>query len=98
MSYGGKIATLPGQTEAEEFSTLVHELAHEMLQRPCVQGVATAAYEFNGMSRNRSKRSAPRSAVTDAPDQEGQAVGLRTEGAHARVSTNEQDTTAQAPL
>jgi antirestriction protein ArdC len=33
MSYGGKIAILPGQTEAEEFSTLVHELAHEMLHK-----------------------------------------------------------------
>ena len=31
MSYGGRIAILPGQGAAEEFSTLVHELAHEML-------------------------------------------------------------------
>jgi hypothetical protein len=27
VSYGGKIALLPGQTKAEEFSTLVHEVA-----------------------------------------------------------------------
>jgi hypothetical protein len=33
MSYGGKIALLPDQSSAEEFSTLVHELAHEMLHK-----------------------------------------------------------------
>ena len=33
VSYGGKIALLPGQSKAEEFATLVHELAHEMLHR-----------------------------------------------------------------
>jgi hypothetical protein len=33
MSYGGKIALLPGQSSAEEFSTLAHELAHEMLHK-----------------------------------------------------------------
>ena len=32
-SYGGRIAILPGQAPAEEFSTLVHELAHEMLHK-----------------------------------------------------------------
>jgi antirestriction protein ArdC len=33
VSYGGKIALLPGQSAAEEFSTLVHELSHEMLHK-----------------------------------------------------------------
>jgi len=33
VSYGGKIVLLPGQSRAEEFSTLIHELAHEILHR-----------------------------------------------------------------
>jgi hypothetical protein len=33
VSYGGKIALLPGQTKAEEFTTLVHETAHELLHK-----------------------------------------------------------------
>jgi hypothetical protein len=33
MSYGGKIAILPGQAPAEDFSTLVHELSHELLHK-----------------------------------------------------------------
>ncbi len=33
MSYGGKIVLLPGQSKAEEFSTLVHELSHEILHK-----------------------------------------------------------------
>jgi N-terminal domain of anti-restriction factor ArdC len=33
MSYGGRIAILPGQSKAEEFSTLEHETAHEMLHK-----------------------------------------------------------------
>jgi hypothetical protein len=33
VSYGGKIALLPGQSEAEEFVTLVHETGHELLHR-----------------------------------------------------------------
>jgi hypothetical protein len=33
MSYGGRIAILNGQSKAEEFSTLVHETAHELLHK-----------------------------------------------------------------
>jgi hypothetical protein len=33
MSYGGRIAILSGQSKAEEFSTIVHELVHEMLHK-----------------------------------------------------------------
>jgi hypothetical protein len=32
-SAGGKISLLPGQSPAEEFATLAHELAHEMMHR-----------------------------------------------------------------
>lgn len=33
MSEGGKIMLLPGQAPAEEFATLAHEVAHEMMHR-----------------------------------------------------------------
>ncbi len=33
VSSGGKITLLPGQSSAEEFSTLAHEIAHELLHR-----------------------------------------------------------------
>jgi hypothetical protein len=31
MSYGGRIALLPGQSKPEEFTALVHETTHEFL-------------------------------------------------------------------
>src|SRR6202142_518055 len=40
-SYGGKIVLLPGQSTAEEFSTLVHELSHEMLHKADRRTVTT---------------------------------------------------------
>jgi hypothetical protein len=40
MSYGGKIAILPGQSAAEEFSTLVHEASHKLLHK-CSRRTAT---------------------------------------------------------
>src|SRR5213078_607858 len=33
LSFGGKITLLSGMQPDEEFSTLVHEIAHEMLHR-----------------------------------------------------------------
>jgi hypothetical protein len=33
VSYGGKIALLPGQSKTEEFVSLVHETAHELLHK-----------------------------------------------------------------
>ena len=33
VSYGGKIVILPGQSAAEEFSTLVHEASHELIHK-----------------------------------------------------------------
>jgi antirestriction protein ArdC len=33
ISYGGRIALLPGQSHAQEFVTLVHEVAHELLHK-----------------------------------------------------------------
>jgi hypothetical protein len=33
VSYGGKIVLLPGQSKAEEFVSLVHETAHELIHR-----------------------------------------------------------------
>jgi antirestriction protein ArdC len=40
VSYGGKIAILPGQSAAEEFSTLVYEASHELLHK-CSRRTAT---------------------------------------------------------
>jgi hypothetical protein len=33
VSYGGRIALLPGQPPAEELATLIHEAGHELLHR-----------------------------------------------------------------
>ena len=33
ISYGGRIALLPGQTKPEEFMALVHESSHELLHK-----------------------------------------------------------------
>ncbi len=42
VSYGGKIALLPGQSKAEEFTTLVHETAHELLHKADRRTMTTA--------------------------------------------------------
>ena len=33
VSYGGRIALVPGQSTAEEFTTLIHEVGHELMHR-----------------------------------------------------------------
>jgi len=43
VSYGGRIALLPGQSNAEEFVTLVHEVAHELLHKTDRRTKTTAA-------------------------------------------------------
>jgi hypothetical protein len=42
VSYGGKIALLPGQSKAEEFVTLVHEAGHELLHKTERRTMTTA--------------------------------------------------------
>jgi hypothetical protein len=42
VSYGGKIVLLPGQSKAEEFTTLVHEAAHELLHKAERRTMTTA--------------------------------------------------------
>jgi hypothetical protein len=42
VSYGGKIAILPGQSPAEELVTLVHELSHELLHKSDRRTMTTA--------------------------------------------------------
>ena len=42
VSYGGKIALLPGQSKSEEFTTLVHETAHELLHKAERRTMTTA--------------------------------------------------------
>ncbi len=42
VSYGGKIALLPGQSKAENLTTLVHELGHEILHKAERRTLTTA--------------------------------------------------------
>lgn len=69
MSYGGRIALLPGQSKAEEFSTLVHETAHELLHR-AERRTAT----------NKTMRELEAESVAFVV---GKAVGLKNENASA---------------
>jgi hypothetical protein len=42
VSYGGKIAILPGQSPAEDLVCLVHETAHELLHKSTRRTMTTA--------------------------------------------------------
>ena len=41
VSYGGRIALLPGQAPAEELATLIHEAGHELLHRDARRATTT---------------------------------------------------------
>lgn len=69
MSYGGRIAILPGQSKAEEFSTLVHETAHELLHKAERRTATT-----------KTMRELEAEAVAFVV---GKAVGLKNENASA---------------
>ena len=63
-SAGGKIALLPGQSPAEEFATLAHELAHEMMHRDERPQQHVKA-ESRDRSRGRCVRGLPRHRPRD---------------------------------
>jgi antirestriction protein ArdC len=67
MSSGRKITLLPGQSSAEEFSTLAHELAHELLHR--------------GDRRANTSRSARETEAEATAFVVSQAIGLDTNSA-----------------
>src|SRR6202162_3279179 len=67
LSHGGKITLLSGMQPAEEFSTLAHEIAHEMLHRGDrrtlttkqvreteAEGVALVVWRFDGLDTGSS--------------------------------------------
>jgi hypothetical protein len=60
MSYGGKIAILPGQSAAEEFSTLVHEASHELLHQCSRRTAPTQTISFHTGKASRRFASALR--------------------------------------
>lgn len=43
VSYGGRIALLPGQSPSEELATLIHEIGHELLHRGDRRAATTRA-------------------------------------------------------
>jgi len=69
VSSGGRIALRRGQTPAEEFSTLAHELAHEMLHR--------------GQDRSATTRTIRETEAEAVAFVVCRAAGLRTNGAAA---------------
>jgi len=73
MSYGGRIAILPGQSKAETFATLVHETAHELLHRSERRTVTT-----------KTVRETEAEAVAFVV---GKAVGLATTAPARRISS-----------
>ena len=61
-SSGGKIRLLPGQSPAEEFATLAHEVAHEMMHRHERRSTTQRVRETEAESA--WKRRQPRKAIS----------------------------------
>ena len=72
VSYGGRIALLPGQSKAEEFATLVHETAHELLHKTERRTMTTATVrETESEMTNTMQseyRNLPLDALTESPN------------------------------
>jgi hypothetical protein len=66
LSHGGKITLLSGMQPAEEFSTLVHEIAHEMLHRG----------ERRTMTTKQVREPASARSQPPAEQEQGQSLGM----------------------
>jgi hypothetical protein len=68
MSYGGRIALLPGQPKAEEFSILVHETGHELLHKAERRTATTKEFAAKDKARKANPSATIKSSAKTAPN------------------------------